>query len=347
MRAHKAPQLYQRSPGGPWWCYWRDERWSTKSRDRAEAERRVAARYRPDPAAPAEKGLRDACDLLHQALARRGRTDATRDIAVQKLGHFRRLWGDDRPLSTIDYALLSEYFRVRLEVDKVVRLTVSGELGYLRQAWKLARAVGWAPRPWDEIMPERFDRKYKPRTRWLTAREVELVLANLDEDARALVAWIIATGSDVGDVWRAQKGDIDWGRGLVRVRGTKNVFRDRRVPITAVTRPLLKLAAEHGPPFRRWDGLGQCLRKLAHRLGLPHFCPKDLRRTHGMWLRGAGVDPHLIGRVLGHADPEMAARVYATGEDEQIARLVRRAVRMRPGQRGRRLQKTRRRASAS
>jgi integrase len=99
------------------------------------------------------------------------------------------------------------------------------------------------------------------------------------------------------------------------------------VPITDVTRPLLKIAAAHWPPFEPWPWSNGALRKLAKRLGIEHFSPKDLRRTHGQWLRGKGVEPHLIGRVLGHADSVMADRVYAQGDEGAIATLVRRAIR--------------------
>lgn len=323
MRAHLEPQLYQR--GVVWWCYWQGERWSTGQVDRGAASRVVRERYDPRLATAREKVVEDAIRLLYDALERRGRSAATRGAARQKLGHFARLWAG-RSLASIDWPAVSEYIRVRLEVDKVARLTVSQELAYLRQAWKLARASGWAPRAWDELMPERFDRCYVPRTRWLTVDELRRVLEALPVERAAWVAWMVATGSDVSDVGRAEPGDLDWKRSVVRVRGTKTVFRDRFVPVTKLTRHLLRLAEKHGPPFAPWPWVNRELRKLAARLELEHFSPKDLRRTHGQWLRAAGVAPQLIGRVLGHADSEMADRVYAQGDELAIARLVRHAV---------------------
>lgn len=322
MRAHAAPKLYLR--GGVWWCYWRNERWSTKQTEEAEARRVARERYDPRHTASRTKVIADAIALLYDALDRRCRTEATKRNARDKLGHFARMWAG-LPLSAIDFARVNDYVRTRTE-EGASRLTISHELGYLRQAWKLARASGWAARHWDELMPERFDRGYVPRTRWLTTAELGAVLRSLEPHRAAWVAWIVATGSDVGDIVRAERGDLDWKRKLVRVRGTKTVFRDRYVPITPLTAPLLRLAARHGPPFTPWPWANGVLRKLAVRLGIPHFSPKDLRRTHGQWLRGAGVAPHLIGRVLGHADSAMADRVYAQGEDEAIGALVRGAL---------------------
>lgn len=328
VRARREPFIYPRGKAGTLWCYWRDERWSTGTTVRTEADRVVREHYAgagsrllPEKA----KGISDVVRLLYDALDRRGRSQTTKDQAREKLGHFVRLWLT-KSLDEIDWPLLSDYIRERLDEDKVKRLTVSHELGYLRQAWKLARAAGWVPRPWDEVMPERFDRQYVPRTRWLSPDELRAVLASLEDEHAAIVAWIVATGSDVGDLERAQAGDIDWRRKLVRVRGTKTVFRDRYVPITPLTAPLLKLAEKAGPPFEPWPWINGALRRIARLLGIPHFTPKDLRRTHGQWLRGAGVDPHLIGRVLGHADSAMADRVYAQGDELAIARLVREAI---------------------
>jgi integrase len=338
MRAHREPKMYLR--GDTWWCYFRDERWSTKVSDDREAARIVRERYNPHRATSSEKGVGDAIRLLYDALDRRGRTQATKSNARQKLGHYGRLWGLDRSLQTIDWEVLSEYIRIRLDEDRVSRVTVSAEVGYLRQAWKLARAQGWVDKGWDQLMPERFDRKYVPRTRWLSAQELRAVMASLPDPKAAWVAWVVATGSDVSDVARAEPGDLDWKQKLVRVRGTKTVFRDRYVPITPITEALLRFAEQHGPPFASWPWVNGELRRAARLLGIPHFSPKDLRRTHGQWLRSAGVEPHLIGRVLGHADSAMADRVYAQGDERDIARLVRDAMqRSKPSARRRRAAK--------
>jgi len=330
VRALAAPKLYQRAPGGFWQCYWRGERWSTGETDKAKAAAKVRQHYDPRHTTAREKTIEDAIALVYEALVRRGRTAATKENAAGKLGHFARIW-EGRSLATIDYPAVADYVTQRTS-EGVKRITISHELGYLRQAWKLARANGWVTKAWDELMPERFDTGHRPRTRWLTKQELSAVLGSLPPDRAAWVAWIVATGSDVSDVERAKAGDVDWKRGLVRVRGTKTVFRDRLVPITPLTRPLLKLATEHGPPFVDvWNtptSANIVLRKLAARIGIPHFSPKDLRRTWATWHRHAGVDLDLLGRGLGHADGSpLAATTYGAGEDDELARLVRMQVR--------------------
>ena len=45
-------------------------------------------------------------------------------------------------------------------------------------------------------------------------------------------------------------------------------------------------------------------------LKIGHLSPNDLRRSLGRWLRSHGVEPQLIGAMLGHADGRMSERVY-------------------------------------
>lgn len=354
MRAHDEPQLYQRSkglkysgppvPGETWWYYWRGERHTTETADKALARKRARDAVDPRHATSRAKTVEDAIALLQAALETRvsKRTGkplsvATKDQAKEKLGHFARLWAG-KPLSDITYAVVQAYTDARM-AEGVKRLTVSHELGYWRQAWKLASAHEWVTRSWDALMPEQFVRAYTPKTRWLTPAELRRVLAALDPAKAAWVAYIVATGADVADVDRARPEDVDWKRKLVHVRGTKTHFRDRQVPITPLTHDLLKLATKHGPPFPfvtsddvppedkrpRW-WVNQELRKLATRLKLAHFCPKDLRRTHGQWLRHAGVTLENVGWALGHADGKMAANVYAQGDPAAMGKLIREAV---------------------
>ena len=57
-----------------------------------------------------------------------------------------------------------------------------------------------------------------------------------------------------------------------------------------------------------------------------------------MWLRDAGVEPHLIGKVLRHTDSRMAERVYGKGSKRGIA--IQLATQIRLGTPARRTRKT-------
>lgn len=334
-------RVYKRGP--VYWCYVLGKRQTTRCTDYEAAclfARRLE-REGADPrhAAAHKATLGDAIRELKAELVRRERSASTLKIADQKLGHFARLWGEEMPLANVTASEILRFVDKRL-AEGAARMTVRHELAHLRQMLTLARRVGRYPHHWDDVDPK-FIAVYKPRTRTLTVDEVRAVIADLADEkpegrlplgpARAAhFAFFVATGADVSEAARARRDDVDLRAGVVRVRGTKTAFRSRLVPITPLTRGLLRYVLDHAPGderlFDRWDNVQRALRLCAQRLEIEHFSPKDLRRTLGTWLRDAGIAPQLISRALGHADAKMAERVYARGHDEAIAAEIRRQL---------------------
>jgi len=119
------------------------------------------------------------------------------------------------------------------------------------------------------------------------------------------------------------------------------------VAVLSIFRPLLERALAGadlvGPAFGRWPkARGNALRDLANaceRAGIAPATWNDFRRTHGRWLRQAGVSPELIAEQLRHASPAMARLVYAQIEAEEVGEQIERllcppVVRDRPGSMG-------------
>ena len=127
----------------------------------------------------------------------------------------------------------------------------------------------------------------------------------------------MASGARLGEARRAERKHISLEKGFVFILSTKTRrkgVRDRYVPITPLTRSLLEqvLAATTGRQklFDPWTNIGRDMDNACLAAGIPHCSPNDLRRTHGTWLRNAGVEPTLIGASLGHKDSRMVERVY-------------------------------------
>lgn len=321
MRVYKRGRVY--------WCYVLGARQTTRCTDYEAAclfARRLE-REGADPrhAAAHKATLGDAIRELKAELVRRGRRAPTLAIADTKLGHFARLWGEEMPLANVTASEILRFIDRRLE-EGAARMTVHHELAHLRQLVTLERRLGRYPHHWDDVDPK-FEAKYRPRTRTLTRAEVETCLEELAPFRAAHFAWLVGTGSDLSESYRARRDDVDFKAALVHVRGTKTEFRDRFVPITPTTRALLRFALEHAPGddvlFAPWGKVQRDLGLVADKYKMPHFSPKDLRRTFGTWLRDAGVEPHHIGRAMGHADSTMAERVYARGHDQELAKAVR------------------------
>lgn len=250
-----------------------------------------------------------------------GRAPGTLAMYGIKARQLCRVLGATTPIETIDAIAVDHYVATRL-AEGVARGTVYKELVVLRGALKLARRRGKSVRDVAEVMPVDFSVDYKPRERALTFREIDALLEQLPTHRRALVAFLLATGatypSEVESVTRA---DVDLSRWTVRLRGTKRRTRDRTVPVVDFARPWLLLAVSH-VPFTRWSNVRRDLHTACRAAGIAPVCPTDFRRTLATLLRRAGVEPSLIGRLLGHADSRMAERVYGRLGSDALGALL-------------------------
>jgi integrase len=146
------------------------------------------------------------------------------------------------------------------------------------------------------------------------------------KDRAARVAFILATSARWGESERARPEDVDWRAGLVQLRGTKARKSWRKVPILPTTAPLLHLALKYGRDegllFEPWLNVRRDLRAVCRRVGIPAVSANESRRSTGRLLRDAGVEPHLIAEVLGHADSRTVEQMYGQLPPEQLRKLL-------------------------
>lgn len=325
-------RLYKR--GSVYWTRINGKRISTGCTDLRAAELHVREleRISADPSYAAEKtvSVDDAVGRLILDQKRRKRAAATLEITETKGGHLCRVFAefaqaDRAPLATIDAKNVDRYI-ARREAEGAKATTVARELSVLRQTLKLALRVGDYSRALDKVMPIGLPDGYVPRKRWLPPDELTKLLDHVHLHHAAHLAFIAATGADVGESIAACRNDADLDRWTVRIRGHKNKYRPRIVPITIMHRELLMFALENAPGdaplFRRWAHMQRDVKLAAERAGIERCRPTDLRRTHATWLRNAGVEPQLLGPILGHVTSEMAERVYARLGDDALRDLL-------------------------
>jgi integrase len=345
-------RIYKR--GETWWCWYfqdgKQVRRSTKCRDKraAESAAREFERVAADPLHPARQTatIADAVKMLVEHRTEESnagrRSLATVDFYREKGGHWCRILGGEFRLSSLTAAAIDEYVSTRRR-EGFVDGTIAKELVTMRAALKLAKRAGKWHGDIASIFPVAFAPDYKPRKRVLTVAELYAILAELEPDRAARVAFIVATGARLGETDRAERGDIVKGESFdaVHLRGTKTAGAKRTVPVVyPLARQLLQYALDHAGGdavlFRTWDKLHRDLDRARRRAGCKavgckikpsrwtkceslactqaspaHVTPNDLRRTCATWLRQAGVPLELLAAVLGHADTRMAARVYA------------------------------------
>jgi integrase len=315
--------LYKR--GKYWWYQFLGQRVSTRCTDKVAAalvardlERRaVDPTYRPPNQTTFGKALRGFIDQQRE----RGKAPGTMKMYDRHERHLAQVFGATTALPSIGAAEIDGYVTKRTN-DGAARSSIGKELSTLRGTLKLARRRKQYPHGLDEVMPQGFSIEYTPGTKHLREAGVRSLLGELTPDRRAVVAFIVATGADWVSVDLARRTDINLKAGTVRVRGTKNRHRDRIVPILPLFDDLVRYAAHH-MPFRPWGNVRRDLEVACRRAGVPRVTPRDLRRTHGSILRQKGVEPHLIGKMLGHADSRMVERIYGQLPADSLGDLIR------------------------
>jgi integrase len=306
----------------------RKKRVSTKERNRRTAQVVADGRERraanPEYRAGSTTLEKAVYSFLTQHAARKA--EGTRHMYGVKCRQLLRLIGRQRVLGDIDAQVVDEYTAKRLE-EGAKQSTIGKELVSLRGVLKLARRQRLYPFSLDEVMPSGWNGASEPKDRWCTAEEVWRIMAELPAHRAVVVAFHVATGSNLGEALRAQREDI--GKGQAYLRGTKRATRRRVAPVMPWGQPFLdyvvaNTSEDKGRPMfqdwtkaMRWD-----LRRVCDKLGIPGVTSNDLRRTYGQWLRHAGVDPTLIGITMGHADSRMVERVYGRVPVDKLRGLI-------------------------
>ena len=279
-------------------------------------------RIRSNPAYAASHSARlGDWGLKMLKLKGRSRAAGTLRMYEQKLGHFVRVWGEDAALASVTAPLVDAFIEQRRD-EGAKSNTIARELTCLRQLLKHAKRAGEFPSDIGAIMPIAFAAEYVPVTRTLKMGDLPKLWTALNDDReRAFLALALGLAMDKGDIERAEVGDYDQVRGVMRVRGTKTDTRDAEVPVLEHVRELVEWAVTQLPIV--WPDSSHGIGKACKRAGLPHLSPKDLRRTAASWLMASGADQTHVSRFLRHKGDGMVRKVYGQITAEELGTLLR------------------------
>lgn len=332
------PKLSKR-PDSKYWFAWITNP-QTKKRDRVSthetnkrlaqgiADARERAVFDPSSAAkgPSITFEQASRDFLDQRAALKAK--ATLKFYEEKIGVLAHYFGTHRALATIEATAVDEFTAKRQKAG-VTKSTIGKELTALRQVLKLARRQGKYPHALDTVLPERWEGQSKPKTRWCEPEEVWRIMAELPAHRAAVVAFHVATGSNLGEALRAQREDVSADKTKVYLRGTKRETRARTAPVFPWGLPFLEHALAHAEGktgallFRDWyKAMRWDLKRVTERLKVKSVSSNDLRRTYSQWLRQRGVEPALIGATMGHKDSRMVERVYGVIPADKLRPLI-------------------------
>lgn len=316
-------RLYKR--GEIWWINFRGRRISTRCTNRKAAEaflgkfeRRVA-----DPTGRPEDNTTIA-GAFKEFIAHKktkSRAPGTMRMYDTHIGHIAEILGKDTPIASVDASEIDRYVNTR-HAEGAAETTIFKEMTTLRGALKIMRRHRKYPYALDEVMPE-LKGASTPGERFLTMPQVDKLLAKLADKPhrRAVCAFIFCTGADLHSVELAIRPDVRFAKNEILVRGTKNAHRRREIPIIEQFRKYVEMAHPY-MPFRKWGNIRRDMAAACKAAQVPTATPRDLRRSFATALRGMGLEPHLIGKLLGHADSRMVEKVYGKLTPAALGSLV-------------------------
>lgn len=253
------------------------------------------------------------------------RASATYGAYAQKARHLVRLLGGDTPIRDLKRETMLRYIATR-QAETADNGTIHKELVVLRRALTEAQTRGL----WDGAVPAVVPKVrvvYRPKEVWLTEHQAEAFLAKVTPRRRLWVILAMFGGLSLGEVERIRWEHIDFGRGKMRIPGTKRTSRWRLTPITARLLAELRAAAPRrllGPIVTRWRNVRRDLAVAAELAKVPKVTPNDLRRTFASWLKNQGTDSAVVARLLGHTSTKMVDLVYGRLSEDTLAAAVER-----------------------
>ncbi len=167
------------------------------------------------------------------------------------------------------------------------------------------------------------------RTRVLSSEEEKRLFSALSENelVRQIITVALHTGLRRNEIFSLKWFDVDFNRGLIKVRESKS-GKSRSVPMNSTVRVLLsgiKRKSEYVFPSPKTGEKLTDIKRSFHRAlneaKIENFCFHDLRHTAATRMADAGADAFTMAKILGHSDIRITHR-YTHATDSAIRRVV-------------------------
>lgn len=195
---------------------------------------------------------------------------------------------------------------------------VKHTLALIRRLIRFGASKGLCDLPSFQITMPKVDNQ---KTEFLSGEQLERLLDAADKDphphAGTMIKLVLFTGMRKGELFCLRWKDIDLERGLLRIMNPKS-GKSATIPLSDKATALLKAhRREPGSDyvFPGRDGKQRCeIRRPIDRIREASKLPKDFRPFHGLRhhfassLANAGVDIHVIQKLLNHSDHSTTLR---------------------------------------
>ena len=154
------------------------------------------------------------------------------------------------------------------------------------------------------------------RNRYLSEDEETRLMAILEgrrAHLRSIVILALHTGMRRGEILSLRWNEVDFARGLILVKRTKN-GRDRMIPMNSIVRETLAAIRQEDVQVFPINDVKRSFVYACVKAKIADFRFHDLRHTAATRLADRGADAFQIAAILGHATIQMSARyTHATG----------------------------------
>lgn len=268
---------------------------------------------------------------LQQAKADRGEKSLIREESMFRLW-IQPIIGT-RPLKSIAPIHLEKIKSVMAKENKAPR-TIQYTLAIIRQVFNFAKNhdLFTGDNPTNKVKKPKFDNK---RTRFLSHDEAEALLNEIKKKSHKthdMTLLSLQTGMRAGEIFSLTWGDIDFDRGIIILRNTKN-GRTRPAFMTEQIKNMLRgrqpqhlepdslvFPGRGGVKIKQIsDTFNRAVSMLGFNQGISDTRQKvvfhTLRHTFASWLVENGTDLYTVKELLGQSDFKMASRYAHLGEN--------------------------------
>ncbi len=253
------------------------------------------------------------------------KSDATMRYYTEKLGHIARLFGDATALVDVNPVSADAYVTKRRE-EGATDHTICKERTVFNMVLGDAKRLGLWHGDTDQLWPTDLEPGYQPRTRAMTIDEIDAVEPYLDAQKSALMNISCALGLRRSEALKLEPADIDMGREMVQVRGTKTEQSNREVPILSPLKHLVERALPCLPILEAPNNLYRDMKVACKRAGIAYCTPNDWRRTFASVLAEHGVALDVTRHFTGHTDTKMLVKVYSRPRTAALRDLAEQAI---------------------
>ena len=211
---------------------------------------------------------------------------------------------------------IEDYKAKRLN-DGMAKSTVNRELALLKHIY--TKAIEWGKITENPVKKVKLFKEDNQRVRYLEKGEITMLLNTCKGYLQPIVITALYTGMRLSELLNLIWDDIDFNRGIITVKITKNNEK-RYLPMNTELRNVLEYLKKNcnlDSPYVFCNNKGDRFAKftISHRfnkvikeLGIKNFRFHDLRHTFASHLIMSGADIVTIQRLLGHKTLAMTLR---------------------------------------